>query len=341
MTIKKIQLLVLIVSASLAMHSQSGTNWQLLWSEEFSGDTLNTAIWTYELGSSGWGNNELQNYTSSPQNISVQNGSLKITARNDNGQYSSARIITKDHFTFTYGKVEARIKLPQGQGLWPAFWMMGNNISQLSWPTCGEIDVMEHINNESMVHGSVHWNNNGHVWQTSSTQVDPQQYHLYGAIWSNDTISFYVDGIVYYNFSIVDNSNTLAFHNPFFLLLNMAVGGAWPGSPDNTTVFPAEMDVDFIRVYQKQIIGVNEQNENTVRISPNPFQDEVAFVDGPVNANLRVINALGQIVFETKTTSTVTHIETSAWPEGYYVVQVNDGTAIKSYKLIKAASALH
>lgn len=336
---KKSILSFLIVSASLVMHSQSGTSWQLLWSDEFSGDTLNTNNWSYEYGNSGWGNNELQNYTDSPSNIQVNNGSLKIVAQNSNGNYSSARIITKDHFQTTYGKIEGRIKLPSGQGLWPAFWMLGSNISQVGWPACGEIDIMEHINNESIIHGTTHWNNGGHVSQSSSAGAVVTDYHIYGLIWTDTSIKFYLDGILYSEFPIANNANnTGAFHNPFFFILNLAVGGNWPGNPDNTTIFPATMQVDYIRVYQQVTLDTDALLIENASISPNPFSSKLSIKSNleSLTKDLVIFNALGELVFQQESLSPTTEITTSDWPTGVYIVKGTNSFGLsKSFKIIK------
>lgn len=230
--------------------------WELCWSDEFDGSTLDVSTWTPEIGGWGWGNNEWQYYTSNSNNINVSNGSLKITAVQENyngSNYTSARLITNNNFEFQYGKVEARMKLPMGQGIWPAFWMLGANIENVGWPECGEIDIMEHINNETQTHGTMHWNNNGHAYIGGSTPVsDPTQYHVYGVEWDAFKVRFYVDDVFYYQFNYINNPNSEAiFTKPFFLLLNVAVGGNWPGYPDGSTIFPATMEVDYVRLYKE------------------------------------------------------------------------------------------
>lgn len=234
--------------------------WELCWSDEFDGNALDAAIWTPEIGGWGWGNNESQYYTSNTNNLNVSNGTLKITAVQENyngSNYTSARIITNDKFEFQYGKVEARMKLPMGQGIWPAFWMLGANIETVGWPECGEIDIMEHINSETQTHGTMHWNNNGHAYLGGSTPVaDPTQYHIYGVEWDAYKARFYVDNVFFYQFDYSNNANSQPiFTKPFFLLLNVAVGGNWPGYPDGSTVFPATMEVDYVRIYKEVVSG--------------------------------------------------------------------------------------
>ncbi|MFM9006837.1 MAG: family 16 glycosylhydrolase [Flavobacteriales bacterium] len=269
-------MLVLLAGSQL----QAQTTWQLIWSDEFSGESLNTNNWAYAYGNGGWGNNEWQYYTNAAENIEVSNGALKITARHEGTgptEYTSARIITKDRFEFQYGKVEARMKLPLGQGLWPAFWTLGANIDDVSWPRCGEIDIMEHVNNEYSTHGAVHWYNNGHSFTGQSTSVDPTEYHVYGVIWEANQIRWFVDGIQFYQFNIqASNQSDDAFMNPMYLLLNLAVGGNWPGYPDATTPFPSSMLVDYVRVYQPELANnVARVDENLLSVFPNPVADEL------------------------------------------------------------------
>ncbi|WP_315072849.1 family 16 glycosylhydrolase [uncultured Clostridium sp.] len=232
------------------------TNWNLVWSDEFNGTSINTSNWKFETGGGGWGNNELEYYTSRPDNARVENGNLVIQANKEsyNGSsYTSARLKSQGLRNWTYGKVEARMKLPAGQGIWPAFWMLGENISQVSWPACGEIDIMEHINNNSSVNGTIHWDYNGHAYYgTTSPNIDVTQYHVYSIEWNASSIKWFVDGTQYLEANIQNNINgTDEFHKPFFILFNLAIGGDWPGSPDSSTVFPAKMYVDYVRVYQQ------------------------------------------------------------------------------------------
>lgn len=237
--------------------ADAATSWNLVWSDEFNGASLNTADWTAEIGtgSSGWGNNELQYYTNRSQNLQVTGGNLVITAQKEsyNGSsYTSARIKTQGKKSFTYGKIEARMKLPSGQGIWPAFWMLGSNMDSVGWPKSGEIDIMERVNNNAYVNGTVHWDANGHAeYGKVSGNLDFSQYHVYSVEWDAKYIRWYVDGSLFNEFYIENNTgNTEEFQKPFFLLLNLAVGGNWPGSPNASTAFPAQMLVDYVRVYQ-------------------------------------------------------------------------------------------
>lgn len=230
---------------------------QLVWSDEFSDNQLNSQWWNYEKGASGWGNNELENYTDSKDNVFLENGSLIIKAIKADGAntYTSGRITTKGKKEFTYGRIDIRAKLPKGKGIWPALWMLGANIDQVSWPSCGEIDIMEFLgHNLSTVYGTVHYNVGGHQSKGSKYILPANdsfcdKYHIYTIIWQADYMEWYVDYHKYFQVKAGDISFS-AFQLKQFFIFNVAVGGSWPGNPDDTTIFPQSMTVDYIRVFQ-------------------------------------------------------------------------------------------
>ncbi len=234
--------------------------WQLVWQDEFDDAVLDTTRWVRETGGNGWGNNELEYYTDRVENARLENGFLVIEARAEafgNRNYTSARLKTQGLSAWRYGKVEARIQVPRGQGLWPAFWMLGDNISLVGWPACGEIDIMESIGREpAMVHGTAHGPNysgaNGIGGAYSlSTGAFADDYHVFSIVWQASSIQWYVDGVLFRVVLTSDVPGAWVFDHPFFIILNVAVGGYWPGDPDTTTVFPQTMRVDYVRVYQK------------------------------------------------------------------------------------------
>ena len=231
----------------------STTAYQMVWADEFDGTSVNTANWNFETGGGGWGNNEKQYYQAA--NATVSNGALVITAKKQRvkaNNYTSARMTTKSKQEVQYGKIEARIKIPLVQGLWPAFWMLGANHSIVGWPKCGEIDIMEHINTEPTVHGTIHWDiNNNYSSYGGNTNTTPADFHVYAVEWDSSTIRWYVDGIQFHEANILNNINsTEEFHRPFFMILNLAVGGNWPGQIIDDSKLPASMYVDYVRVYK-------------------------------------------------------------------------------------------
>lgn len=236
---------------------------QYLWHDEFDGETIDTSKWTFEIGTGagGWGNNEWEYYTSRKENAYIKDGVLHIRAQKEDyeGQkYTSARMITKDKFAFTYGTVEARIALPTGKGIWPAFWMLGQNIDEVSWPACGEIDIIEAVNTENKIYGTNHWangaeyatyGNNTGDYRNQKFELDIMQFHTYKFTWDEKYIRMFVDDFMYHEILIENNEgDTEEFHKPFFFLLNVAVAGNWPGFEVDDSQFPNEMLVDYIRV---------------------------------------------------------------------------------------------
>jgi beta-glucanase (GH16 family) len=243
--------------------------WVLVWSDEFNqqdGSAPDPAKWTFDegVGNNGWGNKELEYYTNRSKNVAIQNGNLVITAHQENfcdssgvtRNFSSARLKTRDLFSQQYGRFEARIKVPPGPGLWPAFWLLGNNSNLVGWPSCGEIDIMEN-KEASTIHGTIHGPGySGDKGITSAYSLSrgkrfADDYHIFAVEWEPNAIRFYVDSDLYATRTPADlpNGAQWVFDHPFFIILNLAVGGKWPGPPDSTTVFPASMFVDYIRVY--------------------------------------------------------------------------------------------
>lgn len=245
----KLSLMLLVL---LLWQSATAQNWQLMWADEFNGSISND--WVFETGAGGWGNNELQYYRR--ENASVQNGNLVITAKRENyggAAYTSVRMKTQGKKSWKYGKIEARIAMPSFQGVWPAFWMLGDNISSVGWPACGEIDVMEHVNTGGEVRGTIHWANNAnvHAEYGGGTSTNITAYHTYTVEWDATYIRWFVDGNKYHEVNIQNGVNgTSELHNNFFILLNLAIGGNWPGFAIDNNAFPANMMVDYVRVYQ-------------------------------------------------------------------------------------------
>jgi beta-glucanase (GH16 family) len=239
-------------------------NFELVWSDEFdgaAGTAPDSSKWDFDLGTgqNGWGNNELQTYTKSPQNVGLDgSGNLVITARKDiNGNYTSSRVKTQGLFTQQYGRIEARIKTPTGSGIWPAFWMLGSNIDTVTWPGCGEIDIMEQRGQFSgTTYGSIHGPGYSggqaittpYALQNSRFDTD---FYVYAVEWGANRIDFFVNDYLYKRITPADVPGEWVYNQPFFLIMNIAVGGSFVGPPNEFTPFPGTMSIDYVRVYRE------------------------------------------------------------------------------------------
>ena len=244
--------------------------WNIVWQDEFDKDSLDLTKWSREIGGHGWGNNELQFYTDSDSNSYVENGNLILKAQlvpqgigSSKGlRYcSSARLRTYGKGDWKYGRIEVKAKVASGQGIWPAIWMLPTDWLFGGWPSSGEIDIMEHVGYDlGVVHGSVHteaYNHKINTQRSSARKIAnvDTEFHVYSIIWDKDKISFFIDDVQYFLFENDQQGNykTWPFDQRFHLLINIAVGGDWPGNPDNSTNFPRKMLVDYVRVYEKSI----------------------------------------------------------------------------------------
>jgi beta-glucanase (GH16 family) len=242
---------------------QEYSGYTSLWKDEFEGNAVDLGSWSFETGrgGNGWGNNELQYYTD--KNASVEQGYLIITAKKENvadANYSSARMITKGKKNFLFGRIDIRAKLPEGQGIWPALWMLGANIDSVGWPSCGEIDIMELVGHEpSKVYGTMHWgphytkHRSKGYWNILTNGKYSDEFHVYSLIWKTDELKVLVDDKEFFTFTAADAApDEYPFNAPHYLIFNVAVGGNWPGPPDSATKFPQQMIVDYVRVFQPQ-----------------------------------------------------------------------------------------
>ena len=244
---------------------------EIVWADEFEGPAgapADPARWVADTGGGGWGNQERQYYTPRENAALDGQGHLVITARAEPPEsmrtcwygrcrYTSARLKTKGRFEQTFGRFEARVRVPRGQGIWPAFWMLGADIDRVGWPACGEIDVMEHIGREPLTaHGTMHGPGysgaNGIGNAVAFDQPVADDFHVFAVEWAVNDLRWFVDGRQYFRTTSASlpQSARWVFDHPFFLLLNLAVGGAWPGDPDATSTYPQEMVVDYVRVYR-------------------------------------------------------------------------------------------
>lgn len=264
-------LLISLGAVAQTNPSPQRAGWNLAWSDEFNGTNgapVDSSKWVLESGGNGWGNQELEYYTARPENALQQDGNLviKVVEEKYTGSdgvtrnYTSARLKTLGKFSQKYGRFEARIKIPYGQGIWPAFWMMGDDIQRSGWPKCGEIDVMENIGKEpGIVHGTIHGpgyngaNGIGGPFELPAGQRFADDFHVFAVEWEPKAIRFYVDDHLYKTITPADlpKGTQWVYKHPFFLLLNVAVGGGWPGDPDGSSSFPQTMLVDYVRVYRR------------------------------------------------------------------------------------------
>ena len=323
--------------------------YKLIWSDEFVGTALDQKSWTFETGNhNGWGNGESEYYTNRVQNCAVQNGILTINAVKESYSgynYTSARIKTQGNVSVKYGKIEAKIKLPFGQGIWPAFWMLGDNINVLGWPKCGEIDIMEMIGGQGRnktVYGSAHWGGDYSNSFSLSSGIFADNFHIFDITWDQTKIVWHVDGITYNTLNI-SPSGLSAFQNSFFIILNLAVGGNWPGYPDNSTVFPQTMQLDYVRVYQDTTIFSNSGEKNTEHSKyfllgqnyPNPFNPSTT-----INYSLAKEGAVKITIYNT-IGSKVTVLVDEFKPVGNYSVQFNGDNITSGIYLYRLESGVY
>jgi beta-glucanase (GH16 family) len=250
------KILILICITNLCWSQQIKR--KLVWEENFNQPTLDESIWNFELGDGcpnlcGWGNNERQVYTT--QNHEIKNGNLIIHAKKESNKYTSTKITTKDKKSFLYGRMETRAKLPVGSGIWPAFWMLGQNIDQIGWPKSGEIDILEYIGKEPhMVFTTLHTqDSHGNTINTKKTifPTIEEGFHVFALDWTKDKMEFYVDDTLVYTFQPkVKNDDTWPFNKPFYFILNVAIGGNFGGPAVDDSIFPQDFIIDYVKVYQ-------------------------------------------------------------------------------------------
>ena len=341
------------------MFSLNAQNWQLVWEDDFNGNSIDQSKWVHDIGTgsqyglTGWGNSEKQYYQ--PQNTTLVNGIAKIEVKQEsNGivdswgnssYYSSSKITTKGKFDFRYGKVEARIKTLDGQGFWPAFWMLPNNGS---WPCDGEIDIMEQWGNPYLTNqtsGAAHigtcpYSSSTHFYETSSSYISTGSYadnfHTYSVIWKEDTITWYVDETELFSlnpssyWSIPSQSAWPFNANEWYLMINLAITQAGPNS---NTVFPNQMEIDYVRVYQENLTNsINIDNKNKYTVFPNPAND-VLTIQGKNVSSIKIFNIYGNIVLYKNVNDNKT-VDVSILNKGMYLVELEDYFGFKINKKV-------
>ena len=350
---------LLYIIVFLTINSLSAQNWQLVWEDDFNGSSLDQSKWTHDIGTGsqygmwGWGNGELQYYQ--PQNTTLNNGIAKIEVKEEpNGiidswsatsYFSSSKITTKGLFNFRYGKVEARIKTIDGQGFWPAFWMLPSNGS---WPCDGEIDIMEQWGNDYLTNstsGAAHlgtcpYSQSTHFYETSSSYISSGSYaddfHTYSVIWKEDTITWYVDEIELFSlnpssyWSIPSQSAWPFNANEWYLMINLAITQAGPNS---NTVFPNQMEIDYVRVYQENLTNsINIDDKNKYIVFPNPAND-VLTIQGKNVSRIKIFNIHGNIVLS-KNINNNKKVDISILNKGMYLVELEDYFGFKINKKV-------
>ena len=350
---------IIFFLTSLFVFSLNAQNWQLVWEDDFNGSSLDQSKWTHDIGTGsqygmwGWGNGELQYYQ--PQNTTLNNGIAKIEVKEEpNGiidswsatsYFSSSKITTKGLFNFRYGKVEARIKTIDGQGFWPAFWMLPSNGS---WPCDGEIDIMEQWGNDYLTNstsGAAHlgtcpYSQSTHFYETSSSYISSGSYaddfHTYSVIWKEDTITWYVDEIELFSlnpssyWSIPSQSAWPFNANEWYLMINLAITQAGPNS---NTVFPNQMEIDYVRVYQENLTNsINIDDKNKYIVFPNPAND-VLTIQGKNVSSIKIFNIHGNIVLS-KNVNNNKKVDISILNKGMYLVELEDYFGFKINKKV-------
>ena len=353
----KVRIIFFLIS--LFVFSLNAQNWQLVWEDDFNGSSLNQSKWVHDIGTGsqygmwGWGNGELQYYQ--PQNTTLNNGIAKIEVKEEpNGiidswsatsYFSSSKITTKGLFNFRYGKVEARIKTIDGQGFWPAFWMLPSNGS---WPCDGEIDIMEQWGNDYLTNstsGAAHlgtcpYSSSTHFYETSSSYISSGSYaddfHTYSVIWKEDTITWYVDEIELFSlnpssyWSIPSQSAWPFNANEWYLMINLAITQAGPNS---NTVFPNQMEIDYVRVYQENLTkSINIDDKNKYIVFPNPA-NYVLTIQGKNISSIKIFNIHGNIVLS-KNVNNNKKVDISILNKGMYLVELEDYFGFKINKKV-------
>jgi beta-glucanase (GH16 family) len=320
--------------------AQDKPGWQMVWSDEFTDAAINTSKWSLMNEASNV-NNELEFYSNSSKNAFIENGSLVLRALKENQggkNYTSAKLITRMKGDWLYGRIEVSAKLNKGKGMWPAIWMMPTDDAYGGWPSSGEMDIMELLGHEpAKVYGTVHWNSNGHQQSGSSKTLSSgtfaDDFHVFGYEWDAGQQRWYIDDVLYFS-----TAKGQPFDKRFYLILNVAVGGGWPGNPDATTVFPNDMSVDYVRVYKKgtsAIAPASAPAASGLRISPNPFEGEAFITNDGAEGKAVLMDPSGRVLEEGRLAAGEKRGFGKALPKGLYFMEVTSGGQRRTARLLK------
>jgi beta-glucanase (GH16 family) len=289
-----------IILAAIPAAAQDKPGWKMIWSDEFSDPAVNASKWNFEVGPANV-NSELEYYSNSSKNAFIQDGSLVIRAIKENvggRNYTSSKLFTRMKGDWLYGRIEVRAKLPKGKGMWPAIWMMPTDNAYGGWPSSGEMDIMELLGHEpAKVYATVHWNSGGHQQQggskTLSGSTFADDYHTFAYEWDAGQQRWFIDDVQYFS-----TTRGQPFDKRFYLILNLAVGGSWPGNPDGNTAFPNDMAVDFVRVYQKSgsAAFVPDVKPRAFELASSTFQGEAFLTNGPIRSEVVLRDVSGKVL---------------------------------------------
>ncbi|MFV0469874.1 MAG: family 16 glycosylhydrolase [Dysgonomonas sp.] len=342
---RKYILLFTLVIFGIPLFAQD--DYVLMWSDEFNSEAIDTQKWSFETGGTGWGNKELQFYTARSENAYIKDGKLIISALKEDYQgksYTSARLITKDKAFVKYGKIEARIKLPQGKGTWPAFWMMPQESVYGSWPRSGEIDIMEHVGSDpTMISYAVHTQQkNGSKGNNWYSKIYPgetveQNFHDYSIEWLEDRIVYSFDGekqVTLWN-NLLGDSNTWPFDQNFFIIINIAIGGNMGGTVDDG-IFnsPVQMEVDYVRIYQKTSSSISQTEADKIKIATNTIQRDVRIQGLEKPATISLMDMSGKGIMQLSADSADLTIDAALLQKGVYVLKIDQQGEISTHKII-------
>lgn len=347
-SILKFIVLSFFITNSILLFSQ---NYSLVWSDEFDYTGLPASNkWSYDVGGSGWGNQELQYYTEyRSENARVEGGRLIIEARKESYEgldYTSARLVTKYKGDWLYGRIEVNAKLPGGTGSWPAIWMLPTDWEYGEWPNSGEIDIMEHVGYDpTTIYGTVHteaYNGMNGTQQGSNIQVNDceSNYHIYAIEWSENKIEFYVDDTKYFTFYNQNTWETWPFDKRFHLLLNIAVGGTWGGLQGvDDNIFPIKMEVDYVRVYQETTSNDVLVNNDKLVVFPSPTDSMLSLklpdgFDILADSEIKITNANGVLVKRISLNDNIEQIDVSELPAGVYFISISNKIQILTAKFL-------